>query len=216
MSAAGTRRTSHHMIIPGNPQDARFRCLGPTDDIYLTFDDGPVAEITATLLDQLARLKIPATFFLNGESIHPGARELVERMRKEGHSIANHGYNHRRDTLDPEFAKMDSWLLESCKIQTRLIRPPFGEKRLAQQYLSANPAATPYNWKVQFNEWDGPIDWDRASNDLIAMPCGSIILLHDGALGNPKNTDRSQVFEATELVVRVCKTRGLTLSGLPM
>src|ERR1700730_18535465 len=115
------------MIIPGDPaQDARFRYRGPADRIYLTYDDGPVPDITPKLLDYLARLGVPATFFLNGESIHPNAVALVERMVKEGHSIGNHGYNHRSDLSHPEFDKMAGWLGENCAGQTKLARPSCG------------------------------------------------------------------------------------------
>src|SRR5689334_10465383 len=38
--------------------------------IALTFDDGPSASVTPTLLRTLTALRVPATFFMVGERVH--------------------------------------------------------------------------------------------------------------------------------------------------
>src|SRR5215470_4883360 len=62
--------------------------------IALTFDDGPHPIHTPALLDALAELGAPATFFLVGRGVeaHP---ELVARIASEGHELGNHTYAHR-------------------------------------------------------------------------------------------------------------------------
>ena len=61
--------------------------------IYLTFDDGPIPEVTPWVLDVLADYDIKATFFCVGDNIskHP---EIFKRVIDENHSIGNHTYNH--------------------------------------------------------------------------------------------------------------------------
>lgn len=65
---------------------------------YLTFDDGPTISVTPKILDILKSENIKATFFVIGKYVdkHP---EIVKRAYKEGHYIANHGYNHNNAIL---------------------------------------------------------------------------------------------------------------------
>ena len=63
--------------------------------VYLTFDDGPIPEVTPWVLDLLDKHNIKATFFMVGDNIrkHPEEfRMVVER----GHRIGNHTFNHIR------------------------------------------------------------------------------------------------------------------------
>ena len=57
--------------------------------IYLTFDDGPSAH-TDRLLDVLARYNVKATFFV----VDTGKIGTVERIAKEGHTVAVHSVSH--------------------------------------------------------------------------------------------------------------------------
>ena len=61
--------------------------------IYLTFDDGPIPEITEWVLEELKKHDAKATFFCIGHNIekHP---EIFEKVINEGHSVGNHTFNH--------------------------------------------------------------------------------------------------------------------------
>jgi peptidoglycan/xylan/chitin deacetylase (PgdA/CDA1 family) len=61
--------------------------------IYLTFDDGPIPEITPWVLQNLSKYKAKATFFCIGENVkrHP---KIFQKIIFEKHSIGNHTYNH--------------------------------------------------------------------------------------------------------------------------
>ena len=65
------------------------------NNIYLTFDDGPIPEITPWILDCLKEKNVKASFFCVGENIkkHP---EIFKRLLDEGHVVGNHTYNHLR------------------------------------------------------------------------------------------------------------------------
>jgi len=58
---------------------------------YLTFDDGPVRDITCRILDILEREGIPATFFVLPKKDND---DIFWRMINEGHEIANHSSTH--------------------------------------------------------------------------------------------------------------------------
>ena len=70
-----------------------WRITSPEKDIYLTFDDGPVAGPTEFVLDQLGRYSIPATFFCIGDNIKKNP-QIFRRIVEDGHSIGNHTVNH--------------------------------------------------------------------------------------------------------------------------
>ena len=54
--------------------------------VYLTFDDGPIPEVTPWVLDTLDRYGIKATFFMVGENAHRYP-ELLEEVRRRGHAV---------------------------------------------------------------------------------------------------------------------------------
>lgn len=60
---------------------------------YLTFDDGPTTQITASILDILKKNDIKATFFVIG-SMAERNPEMLKREKNEGHVVANHTYSH--------------------------------------------------------------------------------------------------------------------------
>lgn len=66
--------------------------------VFLTFDDGPSERITPQILDILQKENIKATFFVLGSRVdfYP---EILQRIYKEGHYIANHGYTHRYEEI---------------------------------------------------------------------------------------------------------------------
>lgn len=63
-------------------------------NVVLTFDDGPHPTATPRVLEMLAERKLPATFFLVGRNISRDTYPLVQRMVKEGHTLASHSYSH--------------------------------------------------------------------------------------------------------------------------
>ncbi|MBE7021955.1 MAG: polysaccharide deacetylase [Ruminococcaceae bacterium] len=60
---------------------------------YLTFDDGPTANITPQILDVLKEKGVQATFFTLGINVEKNP-ELARRTVSEGHVLANHSYSH--------------------------------------------------------------------------------------------------------------------------
>lgn len=102
--------------------------------VYLTFDDGPIPEITPWVLDLLDKYEIKATFFMVGDNIrkHPDTFHMVV---ERGHRIGNHTFNHIRGF---EYLS-ENYLANADKanemMQTDLFRPPHGHMRWAQYHV---------------------------------------------------------------------------------
>ena len=79
--------------------------------MYLTFDDGPSADNTATVLDILKEKNVKATFFVVGENVsrYP---DIARRIVEEGHTIGIHCNNHAYTSL---YASVDSYLADFQK-----------------------------------------------------------------------------------------------------
>lgn len=90
---------------------------------YLTFDDGPTAEVTPKVLDVLNEKGVKATFFLVGKMIDKN-RDLAKREYDEGHLLANHSYSHEYGSL---YASAESFWAEIQQTEGR-IREVTGEE----------------------------------------------------------------------------------------
>ena len=99
--------------------------------VYLTFDDGPVPEVTPWVLDTLDRYGVRATFFMVGDNVrrHP---ELLEEVRRRGHSYGNHTMHH----LQGMRVMARNYWRDICEadalIESPLFRPPHGIMRWKQ------------------------------------------------------------------------------------
>lgn len=101
--------------------------------VYLTFDDGPIPEITPWVLDLLDKYQIKATFFLVGDNVrkHP---EEFKMILERGHRVGNHTFNHIRgfEYLSKNYLANTDKANELIK--SDLFRPPHGHMRWVQYY----------------------------------------------------------------------------------
>ena len=99
--------------------------------VYLTFDDGPIPEVTPWVLDQLDRFGVKATFFMVGDNVrkHPDVyRMVVER----GHHVGNHTFNHIQGIRYWTHNYLANVRKAADYIPGDLFRPPHGHMRLMQ------------------------------------------------------------------------------------
>jgi peptidoglycan/xylan/chitin deacetylase (PgdA/CDA1 family) len=111
-----------------------FFLEGPSDrkEIALTFDDGPSRD-TAALLDLLKKENVKATFFWQGSQIEKFP-ELARRAYAEGHTLANHSYNHPRlipledgnQWWTQQIEKTQAIFQNVLGFQPSMMRPPYG------------------------------------------------------------------------------------------
>lgn len=99
--------------------------------VYLTFDDGPIPEVTPWVLDTLDRYGIKATFFMVGDNArrHPW---LVEEIKKRGHSYGNHTMHHLQGLKVSKVRYMRDITEANKYIDSALFRPPHGLMRPSQ------------------------------------------------------------------------------------
>lgn len=163
--------------------------------VALTFDaehpDRPHhGQHAAWVLDELARLEVPATVFLQGRWVE-AFPDLARRVASEGHLLGNHSFYHARMPLltDAGFAEdvreADRVILEATGVDPRpWLRFPFGAGADVDE-LQARLATLGYRhvgWDVEVNEWDpGRTAADvaaRAIDGALAHGDGAIVLLH--------------------------------------
>lgn len=99
--------------------------------VYLTFDDGPIREVTPWALDLLDYYGIKTTFFLVGDNVRRNP-DLLEEIKRRGHSWGNHTMNHLQG-----FKVMSRNYLRNIAEADKLIdsilyRPPHGIMRWGQ------------------------------------------------------------------------------------
>lgn len=163
--------------------------LGDTKkkDIYLTFDNGYENGYTGKILDVLKEKKVPATFFVTGHYIKT-QKDLLLRMKDEGHIIGNHSWSHPDFTAvnDEKLREELTSVTEEIKKVTgqkevKYVRPPRGV--FSERTLALTKEMGYYNvfWSLAFLDWkvDEQRGWQYAHNNVMTMiHPGSILLLH--------------------------------------
>ena len=159
-----------------------FHWKAPSDaskpTLYLTFDDGPIPQVTPWVMEQLARYDAKATFFCVGNNVrrHP---DLVKQLLAEGHTIGNHTMHHldgwQSDNL-PYFHDVRHCAL---KVKSSLFRPPYGRLKPNQaQFLQRHYEIV--MWDVLSGDFDPELNGqDCVSNVTENAGPGSIVVFHD-------------------------------------
>ena len=153
--------------------------------VYLTFDDGPIPEVTPWLLEVLDRYGIKATFFVVGDNVRKYP-EIFKMLVDKGHKIGNHTFNHVRSMRmrNPDY--IDN--VKKCEsyFKTRLFRPPHGiMRRWSYRYMTGNYDIVFYD--VITRDYNGKLKPEKVL-DIVKKYTrnGSIIVFHD-SLRSEKN-----------------------------
>ena len=149
------------------------------NNIWLTFDDGPEPEVTPFILNILNEENIKATFFLIGQQMEKYP-DLVKKIIKNGHIIANHSYSHKNGWKSKHANYIND--IEKCQNlmpRNKLFRPPYG--KISPWQISS------LKKKYKIILWD-VLSWDfclknnpHAVKETILnnTTSGSIIVLHN-------------------------------------
>lgn len=152
----------------------------PTNEpvLYLTFDDGPIPEVTPWVLDTLAAYQAKATFFCVGDNVrkHP---DVFQRIQHENHAIGNHTFNH----LNGWKTETNTYLqnIAQCAeiVPTGLFRPPYGRLKNSQKNALKGSFQL-IMWDVLCGDFDKNISPEQClQNVLKNAQKGSIVVLHD-------------------------------------
>ncbi|UIR57144.1 polysaccharide deacetylase family protein [Sphingobacterium sp. SRCM116780] len=153
--------------------------------IYLTFDDGPIPELTSFILDTLQHFNIKATFFCVGENIKKNPH-LFERILLEGHQVGNHTYSHLKGWETNDDVYLEN--VQRCQELTKsnLFRPPYGRakksqlKKLYSRYQIIM-------WDVLTGDFDLQLTPEKCLENAIKnTENGSIIVFHDNIKAVPR------------------------------
>lgn len=156
-----------------------------SDDLALTFDDGPDPNETGRLLEILDRHKATATFFvlLTRTRRHPS---VLAEVIAAGHEIGLHGPDHQalsdfsfRVATHRTIAARNE-LEQATGSPIRWFRPPYGSQSLTS-YLASNRAGlTPVLWSATTWDWKAVPQQERIEKALAGANPGAIMLAHDG------------------------------------
>ena len=158
--------------------------------VYLTFDDGPIPEVTPAVLNILAKYGVKATFFMVGENIekHP---EVYEQVVKAGHSIGNHTYNHLKGwkySTKEYLANVEKSPITNHQLPiTNLFRPPYGKATLCQRRALSRLGYRIIFWDILTRDYEA----SRTPEQMLAQiqketRPGSIINFHDSLKSNER------------------------------
>ncbi|NQX98848.1 MAG: polysaccharide deacetylase family protein [Flavobacteriales bacterium] len=146
--------------------------------IYLTFDDGPIPEITDWVLDLLAEYNIKATFFCIGDNVEKYPI-IYQRILDENHVVGNHTFNHVNGWKTKDEIYFEN--IEKCfkQVNSTLFRPPYGRIKKSQlKELSKKYSII--MWDVLSGDFDAKTTPEKCYSNVIKnTQTGSVIVFHD-------------------------------------
>lgn len=181
--------------------------------IYLTFDDGPIPEVTPWVLEELKKYHAKATFFCIGDNIkkYPG---LFRRIIAEGHSAGNHTFDHlngwktstdeyidnvlnaeeemrkvyeARGTKHQVNPRVNSETSNQPSTINKLFRPPYGKLSSRQSQILRQKGYNIIMWDVLSGDFDASISEENCfSNVSEYIKPGSIVVFHDSLKAGKK------------------------------
>ncbi|GAB2772766.1 polysaccharide deacetylase family protein [Rhabdobacter roseus] len=154
----------------------------PTQEkkLYLTFDDGPIPDVTEFVLDTLQQFKAHATFFCIGDNVRKYPA-IFEKILQGRHSVGNHTYNHLNGwkTNDETYLANIDQCTRQLNTHTTLFRPPYGRIKPSQaKAVSIDKKIV--MWDVLSGDYSPDVSPEKCLRKTIRYAKkGSIILFHD-------------------------------------
>ena len=157
-------------------------------NLFLTFDDGPIPDVTPQILSILKKFNVKATFFCIGENVKKYP-EIFRQILEDGHAIGNHTYNHLNgwktsaDDYLQNVLKCDEILKSEIRNPkseiVNLFRPPYGRIKLSQiKKLRKNFRVI--MWDVLSEDYNKEISGEQCFQNVASSASnGSIIVFHD-------------------------------------
>ena len=153
--------------------------------VYLTFDDGPIPEVTPWVLDVLDRYGIKATFFMVGDNVrkHP---DVYEEVVSRGHRIGNHTMHHVSGFRLTRRSYLRDVAEARQYIDSDLFRPPHGWLRPRQTWaLHEQFRVVMFDLVTRdYSKWMRAQDVVR--NVKLFARDGSVIVFHDSLKSWPR------------------------------
>ncbi len=148
--------------------------------IALSFDDGPNAGTTNTVLDTLQQYGASATFFMVSNRLSKsGNADCAKRMVELGCQLGNHTYDHSHyggDVTAQDISKGIEAIKAATGYSPTAFRPTGG---YLSDVIKENASAPICLWNVDTNDWKYKDSEKLKNYVLYAADDGDIILMHD-------------------------------------
>ncbi|OCB76909.1 polysaccharide deacetylase family protein [Flavobacterium crassostreae] len=157
--------------------------------VYLTFDDGPIPEVTEWVLSELKKHHAKASFFCLGKNI-AAYPTIFKKIIHSGHTVANHTYNHPNGWKSSTNDYLQNVMDCQKTIQQQhancisnglqLFRPPYGKIKPSQTKELKKRGYKIIMWDVLSGDFDTKISKEKCLENAIQnIESGSIIVFHD-------------------------------------
>jgi len=218
-NTGNTKQTNNNKNKQNNPNSQN-------GVIYLTFDDGPSANITPKILDILKENNIKASFFLVNYS--NSNEKLVQREVNEGHTVGIHGYSHEyskiyrsKDSYLKNIYTLQEKIKKSTGIATMYTRFPGGSSNtISRRYHKGimtdltkellNRGFKYYDWNICAEDAGSAKNANDVYNYVVkylSKKHGNMVLMHDFA-SNKKG------LEALPKIIKYAKQNGYTFEAI--
>lgn len=146
--------------------------------IYLTFDDGPIPEVTPWVLQTLEKYGAKATFFCVGDNIRKYP-DVFKSVLDAGHATGNHTFHHLNGWGTDDIRYFHDVRHGARIAHTELFRPPYG-KLTRKQALFLQRHYDIVMWDVLSADFDVHSSGEQCLQNVLehAGP-GSIVVFHD-------------------------------------
>ena len=182
--------------------------------VALTFDDGPHPEGTPAVLEALADLEAPATFFLCGEQVERDPA-LAAEIAAAGHVVAVHGYRHRNmlrlapRTFVEDLERGIAVIEDAVGLRPELYRPPYGIFSYPGMVEVQARGLRSLLWSRWGHDWRaGRTGAEIAAEATRELDGGDVLLLHDADHYSEPGCWRGTV-AALPMVVERIRSAGL-------
>jgi len=146
--------------------------------IYLTFDDGPVPEVTPLVLDILDQNKLKATFFCVGENVQKYP-EIYADILQRGHKTGNHTFNHLKGFSFSKVEYVENVKLAAEYIDSKLFRPPYGRITFGQRRVLRKEYEI-IMWDLITRDYNRNLSTGQILSNIKSYTRnGSIVVFHD-------------------------------------
>lgn len=163
--------------------------------VYLTFDDGP-SENTEKILDILSEYDVKATFFVIGRT-DDASKDLYQRIRREGHTLAMHSYTHQyqkiyasKNAYRKDLEQLSDLLFDVTGEKCKFVRFPGGSSNTVSEIpmkeiirYTNSKGYIYYDWNVINGDATGRKLTDKQMVNSVVSGVKSydtsVVLMHD-------------------------------------
>jgi len=184
----------------------------PRREVAVAFDDGPAPD-TPAFVRMLEANHVRPTFFMIGEHITPGYKQLLLRELRDGDVLGDHTFTHPDLTTVSNVRQQLQRTIGVIRSLTGytpcVFRPPYGAYDTNVLRIARSLGLATVLWNVDPADWAAPPTQTIVSRVLAQVQPGSIIISHDA--GGP----RRNTLAAYPRIFAALRKRGLRIVTIP-